>query len=239
MALGAVFVPSLSSPISNERVRVNPVASQFSLRIAVTDIAIRRLCATDSVDHLTGMLRRAFAELGRQGLNCQCVDQKPDTTRQRITLGECFVAVVKGNIVGTVTLQGADPTSAVDCYRRAWVASIHQLAVDPEHQRASVGRALLRTAELWARGRHYVELALDTPQPATHLHAYYLRRGFRLVDTVHVAGRAYLSSVFSKKILSPGATASAAGPIKVRRIGPIVNESPVGKSSELDPNTAS
>jgi GNAT superfamily N-acetyltransferase len=221
--------------------RAARVAWHFSSRIAVTEIAIRPLCATDSLVDLTTMLRRAFAELGRQGLNCMCVDQKPETTRQRVSLGQCFVAVVKGKMVGTVTVQGVDPTSPVDCYRRDWVASIHQLAVDPEHQCASVGRALLRTAELWARGRTYAELALDTPQPATHLHAYYLRRGFRLVDTVHVAGRAYLSSIFSKKLCAAGSIFRASDPIDSHTVRSSIIEASneAGGSSKQDPSARS
>src|SRR6476661_6594606 len=55
--------------------------------------AIRRLQLSDSLEELTSLLRRAFASLGRQGLNCTCVDQTAAVTRERVQLGDCFVAV--------------------------------------------------------------------------------------------------------------------------------------------------
>ena len=153
------------------------------------------------------MLRRAFAPLGGRGLNCTCVDQTVDMTRGRIRLGDCFVAIRKNRVVGTITLHAADLASPVRWYREPKVASIHQLAVDPSYQGTGVGQALLRTAETWARSRQYLELALDTPEPAGHLHAYYDRRGFRLMDTVQLEGKSYHSVILSKTIGYPVSSA--------------------------------
>ncbi len=166
----------------------------------MTAIGIRRLLPSDSIEDLTGMLRRAFAPLGGRGLNCTCVDQTIDMTQGRIRLGDCFVAIRENRVVGTVTLHAADRASPVRWYREPKVASIHQLAVDPSYQGTGVGQALLRTAETWARSREYLELALDTPEPAGHLHAYYGRRGFRLMDTAQLEGKSYRSVILSKTI---------------------------------------
>lgn len=163
-------------------------------------IRIRRLCPSDSLEALTGLLHRAFAPLGRRGLNCQSVDQGVDTTRERVALGDCFVAVAGENIVGTLTLHGPDPASPVRRYRRATVASIHQFAVEPEYQGGGVGQALLLSAERGAAKAGFLELALDTPQPARHQRAYYGRRGFDEVETVQFEGRRYRSVVLSKAI---------------------------------------
>jgi GNAT superfamily N-acetyltransferase len=170
------------------------------MRIVMNAIGIRRISPDDSLEDLTGMLHRAFGPLGRQGLDCIGVDQTVDVTRRRVRLGDCFVAVVDGRVVGTITLHAHDRASPVRWYRKPTVASIHQFAVDPSHQGTGVGQALLRTAENWARCRQYLELALDTPQRAQHLCVYYGRRGFNVVDTVQLERRSYLSAVFSKNI---------------------------------------
>lgn len=174
----------------------------------MTGIAIRRLQLSDSLEELTSLLRRAFSSLGRQGLNCTCVDQTVDVTRQRVHLGDCFVAVADRRVVGTVTAHGVDPASPVSWYRNPAVASIHQFAVDPSHQGSGVGRALLRTAEAWARSRQYLQLALDTPEPAEHLRAFYGRRGFMQAETIQLAGKAYFSVVLSKAVNPPARQSS-------------------------------
>jgi len=165
-------------------------------------IIVRRLQPSDSIESLTEMLHRAFAGMAQRGLNCTCVDQTVETTRRRIALGDCFVALIGGRIVGTVTVHETEPGSAVGWYRKPTVASLHQLAVDPTHQQAGVGRALLRAAEAWTLHRRYRALALDTPEPATELQAYYLSRGYRPLETVQFAGKHYRSSILSK-LLAP------------------------------------
>jgi GNAT superfamily N-acetyltransferase len=163
-------------------------------------IQIRRLDSSDSLEALTGLLHRAFAPLGRRGLNCQSVDQRVETTLERVSRGECLVAVAGGRIVGTLTLHGPDAASPVARYREPSVGSIHQFAVEPGYQGRGVGHALLRAAECRASSAGRLELALDTPQPARHQRAYYGRRGFKEVDTVQLEGRRYRSVVLSKPI---------------------------------------
>jgi GNAT superfamily N-acetyltransferase len=181
----------------------------------MTGFAIRRLQLSDSLEELASLLRRAFASLGCQGLNCTCVDQTAAVTRKRVQLGDCFVAVADRRVVGTVTVHGADRASPVNWYRNPEVASIHQFAVDPSRQGVGVGSALLRAAEDWARCRRYVQLALDTPQPAEHLRAFYGGRGFMEAETVKLSGKSYFSVVLSKAIDQP-ATRSASIPWPAR-----------------------
>lgn len=150
---------------------------------------------------LTTLLHRAFAGLGRMGLPCACVDQSPQTTARRARLGECFVAVCDGRIVGTLTLHRPQPRSDCPWYRRQQVASVHQFAVDPAHQGSGCGTALLRFATRWARDRGFQELALDTPAPATHLVQFYQAQGFRLVEQVQFPARPYRSALLSKSIV--------------------------------------
>ena len=168
-------------------------------------IEIRRLSPADSLDELTSMLHRAFARLGRMGLNCTSFDQSVETTAQRVRLGECYVAVGDGRLIGTVTLHEPDGRSGVRWYRRPDVASLHQFAVDPSHQGTGCGKALLLVAQRWASVHGCCELALDTPAPASHLIAFYASQGFRVVEHVQLQGKSYRSAVLSKRIDAPTA----------------------------------
>jgi GNAT superfamily N-acetyltransferase len=163
-------------------------------------LTLRRLRPEDSIDELTALLHRSFARLGADGLCCRGVYQSAMVTRHRIALGDCLVAVVDSRIVGTVTLQAPSPHAAIDWYRHSSVASLHQFAVDPTHQGIGIGRALLRAAERWAFVERCATLALDTPEPAQRLRAYYGRQGFSLLSTVQVEGRGYRSAVLSKAV---------------------------------------
>ncbi|RFU48104.1 GNAT family N-acetyltransferase [Paraburkholderia sp. DHOC27] len=154
--------------------------------------------ARDSYEALTAMLHRAFARLGAMGLNCTCVDQTVEVTCTRARRGDCYVAVCDGQIVGTLTLYAPDRESLCTLYQRDDVASMRQFAVEPAWQARGVGTLLLALADHWAAIRGYAELALDTPQPATHLIALYRSQGFRIVDFVRFDGKRYASAILSK-----------------------------------------
>ncbi|RQT05265.1 GNAT family N-acetyltransferase [Burkholderia contaminans] len=155
--------------------------------------------AFDSYARLTPMLHRAFARLGAMGLNCTCVDQSEDVTRRRAEAGECYVAVCGGRVIGTATLYATDPSSACSLYRREGVASVRQVAVDPDCQSRGIGALLLSFAEQWAALRGYTLLALDTPHPASHLLAFYGAQGFDVVDVMRFDGKRYDSAILCKR----------------------------------------
>jgi GNAT superfamily N-acetyltransferase len=152
----------------------------------------------DSYEQLTAMLHRAFSRLGMMGLNCTCVDQDVTVTRKRVQAGECFVVVSRGRIVGTMTLYAQDASSPCAHYRRADIATVRQLAIDPSWQGRGIGKSLLAYAEHWAMVHGYAQLALDTPHPARHLVTFYQHQGFRLVDTMRFAGKVYDSAILTK-----------------------------------------
>jgi GNAT superfamily N-acetyltransferase len=166
-------------------------------------ITLHRLCGSDSPYELTAMLHRAFSRLGQMGLNCTCVDQSVEVTRERSGKGECYIAVCGERIAGTITVCRPDPGSKSVWYHRRSVVSVHQLGVDPEFQGTGLGTALLGFAESWARAHGYHELALDTAQPARHLLAFYRGRGFRIVEAVRFPDKRYRSVVLSKAVAEP------------------------------------
>ena len=163
-------------------------------------VALRRFDASrDSFVALTALLHRAFASLGAMGLDCPCVDQTVEVTRARVLHGDCYVAVHEGRLIGTMTLCASDDDSACQLYRRGDMASLRQFAVDPLWQGRGIGTLLIAFADHWAATRGYAGLALDTPQPATHLIAYYRAHGFRIVDFMRFDHRHYDSAIMSKR----------------------------------------
>ena len=164
------------------------------------DFAIRRLRSGDSLDDLTRLLHRAFRDLARQGMACQCANQPAARTLERARRGDCFIAVSGSELIGTVTLEHCDRGSEIPTYRDPTTASVHQLAVDPRRQGKGVGRALIGHADAWARARRYQCLALDTPEGARHQVAWYVDRGFDIEQTVQVNGRRYASIVLVRRI---------------------------------------
>jgi GNAT superfamily N-acetyltransferase len=165
----------------------------------VGHVELRRFDASrDSFVALTAMLHRAFAPLGAQGLNCTCVDQTIETTRERALRGDCHVAVCDGHIVGTMTLYASDDESSCELYRYGDVASLRQFAVDAAWQARGIGTLLIAFAEHWAATRGYAQLALDLPQPATQQIAFCRGQGFRIVDLMRFAGKRYDSVILSK-----------------------------------------
>ncbi|WP_187514327.1 GNAT family N-acetyltransferase, partial [Pantoea agglomerans] len=96
-------------------------------------------------------------------------------------------------------LYATDPSSACSLYRREGVASVRQVAVDPECQSRGIGALLLSFAEQWAALRGYTPLALDPPHPAAHLLAFYGAQGFEVVDVMRFAGKRYESAILCKR----------------------------------------
>jgi GNAT superfamily N-acetyltransferase len=176
----------------------NPARISYVHR-GIGSVVLRRFDpARDSFDALTTMLHCAFARLGAMGLNCTCVDQSVAVTRSRAERGDCYVAVCDGRAVGTMTLYAPEPDSPCELYRQENVASVRQFGVDPAWQTRGIGTLLLAFADHWAATRGFAELALDTPQPAAHLIAFYRAQGFRIADFMRFDGKCYDSAILCK-----------------------------------------
>jgi GNAT superfamily N-acetyltransferase len=179
------------------------------------DIEIRQLGPEDSIEELTALLHRAYARLGRMGLNYTAVDQDVDVTRQRIAKGTCYLAVTgTGQICGTIVLYGpieGEPSGAalLELQRSgdgaAWlkqpgIAHLGQFAVDPDLQGQGLGAQLMHKVEAQAGSLNATEIALDTAEPAAHLVALYTHRGYRFVGYAQWSGKTYRSVIMSKDL---------------------------------------
>ncbi len=66
---------------------------------------VRELSPNDSIEQLTELLHRAYAQLATMGLNFTATDQSAEVTAKRIAGGQCFVAEVDQKVVGTIVVQ--------------------------------------------------------------------------------------------------------------------------------------
>lgn len=164
-------------------------------------IAIRPLVEADSLEELTGLLHRAYAELGAMGFRYRAVDQSPEVTRSRIARGECFVAHHAGRLVATALLlppgQHVEPCA---WYERAGVAVLSQFAVEPSFQRRGWGSQMIEHLEARAAARGWSELSIDTSEGAKHLIGLYERRGYRHVGYAQWSHTNYRSVLLSKRL---------------------------------------
>ena len=161
---------------------------------------IRLFSESDSIVELTSLLHRAYAHLGKLGLNYTAVDQSSEVTAKRIRGGTCYVATLANTLVGTIVVQPTYSKNECEYFTRPGVAAAHQFAVEPERQSLGVGRKLLDKAEAWASENGFRELAMDTAEQATHLIELYSRLGYRPVGRVQWPGKVYCSVVLSKRL---------------------------------------
>jgi ribosomal protein S18 acetylase RimI-like enzyme len=115
-----------------------------------------------------------------------------------VNAGELFLVELAGaGVVGTVTLQWADPLF--------WGARppdagyVHRLVVRRQFAGRGIGDAMLVWAEerVRARGRSFVRL--DCLASSAPLHRYYSSRGFRRVGEVSVRG--LRAALFEKRVV--------------------------------------
>ncbi len=166
-------------------------------------VLFRLLAPGDSVELVTALLHEAYAPLGARGLNYTAVDQSVETTRERIAGHECHVAERAGSIVGTATLH-TDSRDRPECACRPGMAYLSQFAVSPALQRSGLGSALLAHVEARARALGFTSLALDTAIPATHLVAFYSRRGYATIGETRFPRKTYRSVVMAKPLRDNG-----------------------------------
>ena len=163
-------------------------------------ILIRPLNETDSIADLTTLLHRAYKRLADMGLRYVASYQPEETTRKRIRDGECFVGVAEERLIATVTYYAPAHRSEVAWYDRDDVAYFGQFAVEPELQQLGIGAMLMDYLEAKALADGAAEISLDTSEQATHLIAYYTRRGYRFIEYQQWDVTNYRSMILSKRL---------------------------------------
>ena len=163
------------------------------------ELQIRRMSESDSLEGLTALLHRAYAQLAELGFNYTAVDQSPATTRERAARGECYLGLIGERVVATLVVgPPGEQQSGCDWYAQPGVWVIGQFGVEPSLSGNGIGSRMLDFAEqrAWVQGA--VEAAVDTAEGAQHLLELYGRRGYRQVSQVQWPGKNYRSLVLSK-----------------------------------------
>jgi GNAT superfamily N-acetyltransferase len=163
------------------------------------NINIRLFSENDSISELTSLLHRAYKRLADMGLFFVATSISEEEAKQLIDRGECFVAVHKGKIIGTILLYPRN-ISNVDYYNREDVIEFGKFAVEPEYQNKGIGGMMIEYIERYVKSKGIKELALDTAEQAAHLIEYYKKRGFRFIG-YHKWGRTNYRSVIMSKTL--------------------------------------
>lgn len=163
-------------------------------------IKVRLLDRNDSLENVTELLHRAYANHAADGLRYMAHSQSSTQTRQRIRNAECYVVEKNSCLVGTFCLWAPEHTGGLPWYDRPHVAKAAQIAVDATLQGQGIGRTIFHFMERRASEMGATELALDTSQKAVGLVATYIRRGYRLVQYTYWPNTNYRSVVLSKQL---------------------------------------
>lgn len=174
----------------------------------INDITIRLLNSSDSIKDLTELLHRAYKPLAEAGMLYLASHQDETVTINRISKGECYVAVIqedkvdgiKERIVGTVVFVPQWVADDSNYYKQAQVAWFQQFAVELEFQQQGIGSLLLDTVEMRARELGAAEIALDTSENASALITYYKKRGYKIAAKENWDITNYHSVIMSKTI---------------------------------------
>jgi GNAT superfamily N-acetyltransferase len=150
---------------------------------------------------ITDLLHRAYAPLGAAGMNYSAVDQDEAETLRRLQLGTAIVGLMSDRIIATGTVNLEPVRGISTTYRALDTAHFGQFAVEPSLQATGIGGDLLSRLEAIAKNAGKTFIACDTAVPARHLIAYYLRRGYKVVERVQWRGKTYQSDVLRKRLV--------------------------------------
>lgn len=172
------------------------------LEAPVLPIVVRLVRPTDSMEALTSLLHRAYAEQVAMGLKPLAGRQTVDVTRARSATGENFVATLgdNGPLVGTILFQEKESAAFPEWFLRPEVAHFSLFGVDPLHQGRGIGGMLLRAVEQRAAELGKSEIALSYAEPDTKLAGFYAHRAYRFIQHWQWPYTNYRSIILSKSV---------------------------------------
>jgi GNAT superfamily N-acetyltransferase len=144
--------------------------------MAAGDLDIR-LARPDEYDELGRLLLRSYATIPGLDADPEHMTKLADVAgRARDT--ETLTAIVEGRLAGVATYVPGPDTSMSE-FNDPDAAGIRALAVDPDHHRRGIGRALTVACVDLARSAGKHRVILHTSQYQQAAHAMYQRMGFR------------------------------------------------------------
>ncbi|MEU4700900.1 GNAT family N-acetyltransferase [Nonomuraea dietziae] len=162
-------------------------------------VQVRRFHEGDSVEEVTLLLHRAYADHAAAGRIFFASYQSPQDTRHRLSKGECWIAMRDDALVGTVTVS-APHTAPAGYPAPEGAGSLWQLAVDPSQRGSGLGHRLLTLAEARMAALGSTHAVIDTSAAAEDLVAWYRRRGYVPIGTWRWDVTNYDSVVLAKAL---------------------------------------
>ncbi|MEV7276074.1 N-acetyltransferase [Streptomyces sp. NPDC093111] len=150
--------------------------------VLIGDVVVRRLGDGDSVEQLTTLLHRSYADHAEAGRVFFASYQSVQDTAHRVAGGECWLALRGPELVGSVTV-AAETRVPEECPAPVGAGFFWQLAVDPALRGRGLGRQLMALAEKRIAALGAPQVVIDTSVEAVELVAWYRRRGYAPVGS--------------------------------------------------------
>jgi len=166
----------------------------------LSKIIIRPINQVDNIDELTLLLHKSYKKLGDQGFRFLATHQDTETTKQRISNSECYVATLDNKLIGTISYRSPTVKAKHEYYDQPFVASYGQFSVDPEYQNIGLGSKLIDIVEKCAIRDNAKEIAIDTAEGAKDLIEYYKKRDYNFVTHAQWDVTNYRSVIMAKKL---------------------------------------
>ena len=147
---------------------------------------------------ITALLHEAYAVREQQGLRFVANTQSVERTIQRAAGGICLVAVVDGELAGTVTLVPKNDS------RRGKYATLSQLGVLPKHRNQGIARQLIDEFEAICRRLDLSSYYADTAESAGDLIGWYEKLGWQKIGYCSHPETNYYSVVMRKSVVDAG-----------------------------------
>jgi GNAT superfamily N-acetyltransferase len=165
-----------------------------------TTIQIRELHPEDSLEALTTLINRAYARVAAMGYRLAGTYQDIEHTRRRAARGVCFVAVLDGVLVGTMSACPSFPNDTCAYLTRPELAYRFQFAVAEHLQGNGIGSALRQRVDMWAREYGFTEVGTDTAEGYAERLASMAKEGFVQVDRIRWPGDDFYSVVMARPL---------------------------------------
>ncbi|MGQ0829679.1 MAG: GNAT family N-acetyltransferase [Bacteroidota bacterium] len=167
-----------------------------------SEIIIRPINSSDSLDELTSLLHKSYKKLADQGFRFHASHQDVTITKQRISNAECYIATLNNKIIGTISYYSPTTKDEHEYFGQPFVASFGQFAVDPDYQKKGLGSKLMDIIEKSAIRDNAKEIGMDTAEGAKDLINYYKKRSYIFVAYTQWAVTNYRSVIMAKKLNS-------------------------------------
>lgn len=126
------------------------------------------------------LLHSAYAGHAAAGRAFFASYQSVEDTANRLSRGQCWVALQGHDLVGTVTVTAPYETP-LGYPASSGAGSFWQLAVKPSHRGTGLGQQLLTLAEQQIAALGAMRVVIDTSAEAVELVEWYRRRSYRPV----------------------------------------------------------